>query len=213
MGFRCTGCNAEIMRLSLRFVIPLALTIGAIAYGVVPLVDKLTLAWSVRDLDMRSKLIASAAQEPLVELLTDKARDRVRLQRVQAFFGRMLLDERLFALGFCDTSGTLVYKTHALPAEVSCRKPGASADDAGTVLKLPGGPLHVVASPIEAEGQRLGEMLVAQDMSYVERRSADTKKYIVWLFAALGAVIALITVVIAEISFRGWMAGIKALIR
>jgi trehalose 6-phosphate synthase len=50
-------------------------------------------------------------------------------------------------------------------------------------------------------------------MSFIERRSADTKKYIVWLFAAIGAVIALITVVIAELSFRGWMSGIKALIR
>ena len=202
-----------MMRLSLRFVIPLALTIGAIAYGVVPLVDKLTLAWSVRDLDMRSKLVASAAQEPLVELLTDKARDRVRLQRVQAFFARMLRDDRLFALGFCDATGTLVYKTHAFPATVACPKPDLPAADAGTVLKLPGGPLHLVASPIEADGERLGEMLIAHDMSYVERRSADTKKYIVWLFAALGAVIALITVVIAELSFRGWMAGIKALIR
>jgi trehalose-6-phosphate synthase len=50
-------------------------------------------------------------------------------------------------------------------------------------------------------------------MSFIERRSADTKKYIVWLFAAIAAVISLITVIIAEISFRGWMAGIKALIR
>ena len=62
-------------------------------------------------------------------------------------------------------------------------------------------------------GLRLGELLIVHDMSFIERRSADTKKYIIYLFAAIGAVIALITVVIAELSFRGWMAGIKALIR
>ena len=202
-----------MMRLSLRFIIPLALALGAIAYGVAPLVDELTLKWFVRDLDIRSKLVASAAQEPLVELLTDKARDKVRLQRVQAFFSRMLQDERLFALGFCDAAGALVYKTQALPASVACRNPDAPAEEAGSVLKLPGGPLHVVSSAVVVEGQRLGEMVIVHDMSFVERRSADTRKYIVYLFAALGAVIALITVVIAELSFRGWMAGIKALIR
>ncbi len=202
-----------MMRLSLRFVIPLALALGAIAYSVAPLVDDLTLKWFVRDLDIRSKLVTAAAQEPLVELLTDKTRDKVRLQRVQAFFSRMLQDERLYALGFCDTAGTLVYRTPALPAQVACRAAGATAEEPGVVLKLPGGPLHVAASPVVVEGQRLGEMLIVHDMSFVERRSADTKKYIVYLFAALGAVVALITVVIAEISFRGWMAGIKALIR
>ena len=45
------------MRLSLRFVIPLAIALGAIAYGVVPLVDELTLKWFVRDLDIRRNLV------------------------------------------------------------------------------------------------------------------------------------------------------------
>jgi trehalose 6-phosphate synthase len=48
-------------------------------------------------------------------------------------------------------------------------------------------------------------------MSFVERRSADTKKYVLWLFAGIAAVVALITMVIAEISWRGWVAGLKAL--
>jgi len=146
-----------MMRLSLRFVIPLALALGAIAYGVAPLVDDLTLKWFVRDLDIRAKLIASAAQEPLAELLTDKLRDKVRVQRVLAFFNRMLQDERLFALGFCDGAGALLYRTQALPATVACRTPGAPAEESGDVLKLPGGPLHVAASPVVVEGQRLAE--------------------------------------------------------
>src|SRR3990170_1709609 len=201
------------MRLSLRFLIPLAIALGAIAYGVVPLVDEFTLKWFVRDLDIRKNLIAAAVQEPLVELLTDSARDRVRLQRVQALFTRILQDERLYALGFCDAAGKLVYRPPTLPAEVTCRPPGAPAEEAGRVLPQPGGALHVGATPVVAESRQLGELLIVHDMSFVERRSADTKKYIVYLFAAIGAVIALITVIIAELSFRGWMAGIKALIR
>jgi trehalose 6-phosphate synthase len=50
-------------------------------------------------------------------------------------------------------------------------------------------------------------------MSFIERRSADTKRYVVYLFAAIGAVVALVTVVIAELSWRDWMTGTTALIR
>ncbi len=59
------------MPLSLRFVVPLALALAAIAYAVVPLVDRLTFQWFVRDLDTRGALIAKTAQEPLAELVDD----------------------------------------------------------------------------------------------------------------------------------------------
>ncbi len=201
------------MRLALRFVVPLAIALGAMAYGVVPLVDELTLRWFVRDLDIRSQLVASAVQEPLVELLTDKVRDKVRLQRTQAFFGRILRDERLYAAGFCDLNGVFVYRAANLPPDIVCGPAQGPHGDSRRVVKLTGGALHVASSPIVSDGQRYGELLIVHDMSFIERRSADTKKYIVYLFAAIGAVIALITVVIAELSWRGWMSGIKALIR
>ncbi len=53
-----------IMRLSLRFLIPLMLALGAFAYVAVPLADTLMQRWFVRDLDMRSSLIAATVQEP-----------------------------------------------------------------------------------------------------------------------------------------------------
>ena len=80
------------MRISLRFIVPLAIALAAIAYAVVPLVDSLTLKWFVRDLDIRTKLIATAVQDPFVELLTERTRDKVRLQHVQAFFNRIMQD-------------------------------------------------------------------------------------------------------------------------
>jgi hypothetical protein len=41
------------IRLSLRFIAPLAITLALLAYGLVPLVDRLTLRWWVNDLDTR----------------------------------------------------------------------------------------------------------------------------------------------------------------
>ena len=57
------------MSLSLRFILPLVLALAAMAYGVLPLVDQLTLRWFVRDLDIRAGLIANAVQEPWQERL------------------------------------------------------------------------------------------------------------------------------------------------
>src|SRR5687768_442617 len=115
------------MRISFRFLIPLALALAAIGYGVVPLVDEMTLKWFVRDLDSRKNLIARTVQEPLAELLTDS--DRARQQRVQALLTRILQDERLYALGFCDTSGNLVYRSPTLPSDVVCRPPATPPEE------------------------------------------------------------------------------------
>src|SRR6185503_12966869 len=103
------------MRLSLRFILPLAIVLGLIAYAVVPLVDTLTLRWFVRDLDIRSRLIASTMQEPLTELVATGTK-----ARILTLFNRAIQDERLYALGFCDKSGKLVVKTDTYPAQLPC---------------------------------------------------------------------------------------------
>jgi trehalose 6-phosphate synthase len=194
--------------LSLRFVVPLALALAAIAYAVVPLVDRLTFQWFVRDLDMRGALIVQTAQDPLVELLKS---GRGARERVLRYFDRIAEGQRVFALGFCEPSGKLLYATRVFPEAVRCVK-SERREARNFVLELRDGALHVSAQPIVAEGQALGELMIVHDMSFAQRRSEDTRKYVLWLFAAIAAVVALITVVIAEISWRGWVNGIKAVL-
>jgi trehalose-6-phosphate synthase len=194
--------------LSLRFVVPLALALAAIAYAVVPLVDRLTFQWFVRDLDMRGAAIVQTAQDPLVELLRS---GRGARERVLRYFDRIAEGQRVFALGFCEPSGKLLYATRVFPEAVRCSK-NERREARNFVLELADGPLHVSANPILAEGQVLGELMIVHDMSFAMRRSEDTRKYVLWLFAAIAAVVALITVVIAEISWRGWVNGIKAVL-
>jgi len=84
------------MRLSLRFVVPLLLTLGVFAYAALPLADKLMLRWFSRDLDIRANLIANAVEDPLQDLIKTGNR-----RRIQQFFTRITQDERLLAVGFC----------------------------------------------------------------------------------------------------------------
>src|SRR5687768_15407076 len=155
---------------------------------------------------MRGALIVQTAQDPLVELLRS---GRGARERVLRYFDRIAEGQRVFALGFCEPSGKLLYATRVFPEAVRCLS-GERREGRNFVLELADGPLHVSAQPIVADGARLGDLMIVHDMSFAQRRSADTRKYVLWLFAAIAAVVALITVVIAEISWRGWVAGIKA---
>jgi len=175
------------MPLSLRFVVPLALALAAIAYAVVPLVDRLTFQWFVRDLDTRGAAIAKTAQEPLTELIADNQNPR---QKVLRYFDRIIQDQRIYALGYCDRGGRIAYATAAFPKDIRCStSKGNGNEEKNWVLQRPEGPLHVSQNRIVGtDGGGYGELVVVTDMSFVERRSTDTKKYVLYLFAAIATV-------------------------
>ena len=50
-------------------------------------------------------------------------------------------------------------------------------------------------------------------MSFVTRRSEETKMYVFYFFMGLAVVISLITVIIAQLSWRGWVTGMRSLLR
>jgi trehalose 6-phosphate synthase len=56
----------------------------------------------------------------------------------------------------------------------------------------------------------LGRLVLLHDLSFIDRRSQDTRRYLIGLITALGFVIALITMVVAQLSWRGWVNGARA---
>ena len=196
------------LKLSLRFVIPLVIALGLLAYAVVPLVDKLTLRWSVRDMDIRSQLITNTLQDPLQELLPQENR-----QKINSLLLRATQDERLLALGFCNQEQRLIYQTPSFPADISCRSAKNDSQKPLHLIALPQGPVHLSVDAIELNGTQIGSLVLVHDMSYMVRRSADTRKYVILLFIVLGVVVSLITVLVAHMSWRGWMEGVRAMLR
>ena len=57
----------KTLRLQLRFLVPLVLTLVAAAYVALPLMDRLTLRWFARDLDTRATLVAGALSSSAVD--------------------------------------------------------------------------------------------------------------------------------------------------
>ncbi|MBA4416554.1 MAG: trehalose-6-phosphate synthase [Syntrophus sp. (in: bacteria)] len=195
-------------RLSLRFVLPLATAIALLAYLTVPLVDQLALRWFVRDLDIRSHLITSTLQDTLIELL-----EQGNKSKINHLFLRSIQDERLFSLGYCNDEGVLLYSTPAFPKSLGCKMPTSALNDPKSMIRLPQGPVHVAINPLEQSGVKIGSLVLVHDMSFVERRSSDSRKYVIILFAVLGVVASIITVFVAYLSRRGWIEGVRAMIR
>jgi trehalose 6-phosphate synthase len=194
------------VKLSLRFLVPLILVLAALTLAAMPLVDQLTLRWFMKDLDLRASLIASTIEEPVQHLEGDP-------DALRTYFARLILDERLYAVGYCAEGAVRPEGTSTLPATVRCDSMSGKSWTSGHVVRDEHGPLLISAKPIrDARGSR-ANIVVVQDMSFAERRNEETRQYLFYFFVALGILVSLITVVVAQLSWRGWLQGTRALMR
>jgi len=202
----------KAMRLSLRFIIPLLIAVGIFAYGALPLADKLMLRWFSRDLETRANLIANTIQEPLQDLIRTGNRGRI-----QEFFTRITQDERLLAVAFCPPKNGEPVATTTLPQEVRCSDLDRFTQPAGDLLQTAGGPVFVSVRPLVASATiaatPIGQLVLVHDMSFIARRSRETREYLFLFFAGLGLMVALVTVIIAQLSWRGLIQGLRGLLR
>ena len=191
------------MKLSLRFVLPLLVVLFLIALSVTPLIDTLTFHWFTKDLDLRGKLVANAAHDSLVRRLMAGERSPIL-----SLLTKITLDERLMAVGLCNLEGILRYKTELFPREIKCIDSSGSSN----IKKLKDGNIHVTKNPLMRNDKLLGHLLLIHDMSFIEKRSADTKWYVFVFFVVLGIVISVLTVMIAQWSWRGWIGAMRTLL-
>jgi trehalose 6-phosphate synthase len=201
------------VKLSLRFVVPLLLVLAALASAAMPLVDRLTFQWFVKDLDLRASLIANTVEEPLRRLASEGDTAGLR-----TLFARITQDERVYAVGHCAAGQARPIGTPTMPRSVTCHSSTGSAEAPGRVVADPHGPLLVSVRPLGVADDTmiddaLGSIVLVHDMSFAARRSQETKRYLFYFFVALGALVSLITVVVAQLSWRGWVQGIRALMR
>ncbi len=187
---------------------PLVLTLTAAAYIALPLMDRLTLRWFARDLDMRGALVASALSESIEDAL-QQGRDG----RVQSLLNRAVQDERLIAVGLCGDDGQLLQRTAGYPTTLSCSAAEQTAGQREPLLRVSGGAMQVGQYPVESQGRRIGNLILLHDLSFIDRRSQDTRQYLIILIVVLGAVMALITMVVAQLSWHGWVKGMRAILR
>jgi trehalose-6-phosphate synthase len=196
------------LRLQLRFLLPLVLVMVGAAYLASGLLEQLTTRWFARDLNIRGSLIASTLADAINEGLDEPRGDKLR-----TVFERALRDERLVGLALCGADGIPVRRTTAFPDGLACNELEEAADKPDPRLEVEGGAVHLGFHDIPlANGDKVA-LVILQDASYGRLRTRDTQRYLVAFIAVLGLVMALITMVVAQLSLRGWLSGARALLR
>ena len=139
--------------------------------------------WFVRDLDIRSSLIASTVQEQMTTLIATRSEPRIPRSSTGCF----------------RTSGSTAsalprpaakpIATRDFPPEINCDVAGPLRRSPKGVrcCRSPRGPLHVAVRPVDSDGMTNAQLVLVHDMSFVARRSEETRRYLFYFFAALGA--------------------------
>jgi trehalose 6-phosphate synthase len=196
------------LNLQLRFLAPLLVTLVAAAYFALPVMDRLTLRWFARDLNARGSLVTNTLSDSIGDAISD-----AKGARLQVLFDRVVQDERLFAIGLCSLDGTMIRSSASFPRTLDCQEAQAVAVLREPRLRLSGGPVHVGVHTVDSETGPIAKLVLLHDMSFIDRRSQDTRRYLLLFIGALGLVIALITVIVAQLSWRGWVSGVRGLLR
>ena len=198
----------KTLQLQLRFLIPLLVALVVAALVVLPLMDQLTLRWFSRDLNTRGTLVAGALADAIDDAISSGSS-----ARLQALFDRAARDERLVAIAMCNNNDELVRHSAAYPVSLKCADAREASRRPEQRLELPTGAVHVGVHPASNERPNAGTLVLLHDLSFIDRRSQDTRQYLVVLITGLGLVISLITVIVAQLSWRGWVMGMRAILR
>jgi len=207
------------MRQTVKFLVGLVISLGILTLATSILVQRTTQRWFENDTRLRAEAVVSGAQEALASHWREG--DRRELERTLTEITR---DERVMAAEACTTDLTEITSTPDFPKKFSCKEIGphirpSAAGPAATWTSwhqsttLPGGFVLVSAVPVEDAGQPVGFIVLIHDLSWAERREAQTQRFVLLAFGFLALAAAAVTIFVARFSWRGWRAEIRRLAR
>jgi trehalose 6-phosphate synthase len=207
------------MRQALRFAVALVAGLALLTWGAYVVVSRTTRSWFERDTLLRAQLAVSGARETLVSHWGPGQEAELRKVLVE-----LTRDERVMGAAACGADLALKAQTFAYPPSLTCPSlavevrpdfaaPPAAWTTGAHVFSLPGGQAHVTAVPLFEVDEVLGFLVLVHDLSFVERREATTRKFLLQAFGLLAFGAAVITLVAARLSWRGWSNELRRLIK
>jgi trehalose 6-phosphate synthase len=159
--------------------------------------------WSERDIELRSSLVFRSIDEPTLRALNDEPQSKLG-----SYFQRLVEDERLFALGYCDSEGELRYATKEMPATVKCPVNPVRVDSYYRISDR-GRPISVGVFPILVKDVG-GELLVLHDLSFVLQRAHQAQLYMALALVVVAVALGILGAVAVLALMRGWTSALRA---
>src|ERR1700739_2318281 len=202
-----------------KFLVGLLLSLALLTWATSAIVQNTTRKWFENDVRLRAELVVSGAREALI---AHWSRDERR--ELQRMLGEITRDQRIMGAAACDADLILLTSTPGYPQNFSCKEVGSHVrppENAPTPTwsiwhqstSLPGGSVLVSGIPLENSGQALGFVVLVHDLSYADRREAQTRRFVLLAFGFLAVAASVITIVVARFSWRGWNQEIRRLAR
>jgi trehalose 6-phosphate synthase len=194
------------------------LTILFIGLGVLTWIGERVLtttarSWFESDLALRARLVVGSARESLIEHIRsgDEAALRGLLEDITH-------DERIMAATACRADGSTLARTSAYPEAYVCpvitrhltrgRLPADRSEWTETA-SLPGGPVHISAVELRTSSSVVGVIGLVHDVSYISRREASARRFLLSAFAVLAITASGFTIVAARLAFIGWTSDLR----
>jgi trehalose 6-phosphate synthase len=201
-----------------KFLVALVLGLAALTWIGADLVQKTARNWFDEDIALRVRLVANSAATTIADrVLQDDVKGLNRLIEAIA------RDERIMAVALCDRRGAALAQTASFPAGLTCPEIGDrmiakrshTRDASGIwedIWSLPTGSVQVSAIPVMESSDRLGWLILVHDLSFIERREAKTRQYLLLAFGILAASASIITFAAARLSWMGFRNELRRFI-
>jgi trehalose 6-phosphate synthase len=202
-----------------RFLVVLLASGAVLAWVAATMVERTTRQWFEEDILLRSGLVAGGARSELLSHWSSKESNE--LARI---LGNIARDERIMGAELCTVRMEMLARTQVLPPSITCPAIARKMNDSlmkersnrpvwGTVWTLPGGDVHVSAVPLVQDDQVPGYLILVHDLSYIERREAKTRGFLIFAFSLLVLGASLATILAARLSWRGFRRELRRFIQ
>jgi trehalose 6-phosphate synthase len=203
-----------------KFILGLILGLTLLAWATSAVVQVTVRNWFERDANSRDQLVLSGARQSLANAWNDPD----ELHRQLAMIAH---DDRVMAAAACGADMRLRASTRKYPEEFNClavgfhvgtAKSGAASTGPefhpwNTVATLPNGRVHVDAVPVTDQGQELGFAILVHDLSFIDRRQAAARTFLLIIFGILAVLALGVPLLVAKQARDDWSSQLRRLLR
>jgi len=200
-----------------KFVLALLVGLALLTWAASSVVQTTARGWFERDVSARSRIMLLGARDPIRVAWYQSPGE------MQKQLGTLARDERVMGAAACDPDLSVRARTPGFPDDFGCFAVGSRArsDDGSpgpiqewsTVSALPSGRVHVSVMPIGDDDQQVGFVILLHDLSYIERREAAARYFLLGVFGLLAIMAFGVPVYVSRIARHGWSKELRGMLR
>lgn len=200
-----------------QFVLALLVGLALLTWAASGVVQTTAREWFERDVSSRAHLVLVGASQSIAAAWFGDPKDQ------QNQLTDLARDERVMGVLACNVDLSPRASTPGFPEEFGCSVVGSRAravegsanelQEWSTVAELPTGRVHVSVMPVASQQQQLGFVILLHDLSYIARREAQARRFLLIAFAFLAIMAFGLPMFVTKWARYGWNSDLRSMLR